>query len=823
MNRFNEAKRLQLCLNCLRKGHMMKTCKFGHCRYCTSKHHSLLHINNTLNASNAEYSIESQSSAVEAQSSLVSSSFNTPPGSPADVLLATAVVLVKNRSGSLVPCRAILDSASQLNFVTNRLANQLHLQTSKSLVTISGIGDGTFVAEKSVDIFVKSQNENFSTSFSAIVVPTITDYKPNVNISNWNIPQNIQLADPLFYKHNRVDILIGAGLFFDLICVGQIHFNKILPILQKTLFGWVVSGGHSTTFKSSLAVVHKNDEIERNNIDDLIKGFWEIENNFNEASMHESDDDFCESFFKQTTIRLNTGEYSVSLPKTKPCNLLGDSYERALQRFKGLERKLNKYPETKKQYVSFMKEYAELQHMSEIYSPPDVNTYYMPHHCVQKEDSTTTKLRVVFDGSAKTSSGFSLNDILYSGPTIQPKLFNTLLRFRFFKVALSGDICKMYRCVKVSHPDDYLQCVIWRDDQEEDIKVYKLNTVTYGTKPAAFLAIRAMHQLSIEEENNFPLGAKIVKRDFYVDDLISGGDSIDEVIEVRQQVSALLQKGKFAIRKWCSNEPTVLHGVSSADCEQFLKFHDGTDITKTLGLVWNPKTDNFIFSLSRVSNGAIATKRTILSIIARLYDPLGLIGPIITRAKVFMQILWKHNLHWDESLPQSLHSAWMDFYSNFSFVHNFEFPRFVLIPNALVQIHAFCDASLSAYGACVYVRSELNGDVKTNLLCSKSRVSPLKTNTVPKLELSAALLLAELLNVVINSFLRKFEVHCWSDSMVVLSWLREESSNFNIFVSNRASHLEVVAELSTQSFLGGFKTIYFYQRQTAYNLVGQRH
>lgn len=306
-----------------------------------------------------------------------------------------------------------------------------------------------------------------------------------------------------------------------------------------------------------------------------------------------------------------------------------------------------------------MNEYAALRHMSIVTSiPTQVKVFFLPHHCVHKQDSTTTKLRVVFDGSSKTTTGKSLNDILYSGPTIQPKLFDTILRFRFFKFALSGDICKMYRCVRVSYPDDFLQCILWRNSMDEEINIYKLNTITYGTKPAAFLAIRTMHQLASDEEKSYPIGSDIVKRDFYVDDLITGGNSVEEVIEIRQQVTDLLKQGNFEIRKWCSNDESVLNGVKSSDREQYLKFHDGTDITKALGLVWNPKTDNFIFSFSHVVNTNHLSKRTVLSSIARFYDPLGLIGPIITKAKIFMQMLWKSKLDWDESLPQELHSSW---------------------------------------------------------------------------------------------------------------------------------------------------------------------
>ncbi|XP_075162892.1 uncharacterized protein LOC142235525 [Haematobia irritans] len=155
-----------------------------------------------------------------------------------------------------------------------------------------------------------------------------------------------------------------------------------------------------------------------------------------------------------------------------------------------------------------------------------------------------------------------------------------------------------------------------------------------------------------------------------------------------------------------------------------------------------------------------------------------------------MQTLWKLNLDWDESLPQSLHSSWMEYIQNFTSLQRFTFPRYISMTSASIQIHGFCDASLVAYGACVYVRAEVNGIVKPSLLCSKSRVSPLKTLTVPKLELSAASLLAALVDNAVKTVSPQCDVFCWSDSMVVLSWIRELPSNFNVFVSNRVSQIQ---------------------------------
>ncbi|XP_036340134.1 uncharacterized protein LOC118749440 [Rhagoletis pomonella] len=339
----------------------------------------------------------------------------------------------------------------------------------------------------------------------------------------------------------------------------------------------------------------------------------------------------------------------------------------------------------------------------------------------------------------------------------------------------------MYRCVRVAAPDNMLQCILWRNSPEDEFGVYKLDTVTYGTKPAVFLAIRAKHQLASDESSSYPLGAQIVMRDFYVDDLISGGNTVEEVLEIRHQTTSLLARGNFRSRKWCSNSQEILGDIPDADRESFLKFDDGSNITKALGLVWDPLKDSFLFAFTpRITPGR-NSKRSALSTIARCYDPLGLIGPTLTKAKIIMQRMWRDKLEWDESQPQSLDTVWSAFCKDFVDVHHLSFPRYI----GATQEVAFCDASLEAYGACIYARSIKDGHIQVHLLCSKARVAPLKTLTVPKLELCVAGLLAHLVAEIAKTKAFDCSFYCWSDSTVVLSWLKEVPSKFNVFVANR--------------------------------------
>ena len=177
------------------------------------------------------------------------------------------------------------------------------------------------------------------------------------------------------------------------------------------------------------------------------------------------------SHITETTTRDENGRYVVNLPKKDSLTKLGDSRSQGLKRFYSLEKRLESTPELKKEYVEFMEEYIEMGHMSKINDAYDSEvSYYIPHHPVFKPTSTSTKLRVVFDASARTSSGMSLNDILAVGPTIQSDLNTILLKFRLHPYAFIADTTKMYRQILVDLSDRHLQRVFWLSSAQEPLK-----------------------------------------------------------------------------------------------------------------------------------------------------------------------------------------------------------------------------------------------------------------------------------------------------------------------------------------------------------------
>lgn len=177
------------------------------------------------------------------------------------------------------------------------------------------------------------------------------------------------------------------------------------------------------------------------------------------------------------------------------------------------------------QYVEFLKAYEDLGHMSKVNSNDDVTSYYLPHHCIVRESSLTTKLRVVFNGSAPSSTDLSLNDIQYTGPQLLNDLFAILIRFRQHIVVVCADVAKMFRQILIYPQDRPLQRIVWRNDPNEVISAFELNTVVYSTASARYLAIRCLKQLASDFQSSSPVASMTIERDFYMDDLITGFSS----------------------------------------------------------------------------------------------------------------------------------------------------------------------------------------------------------------------------------------------------------------------------------------------------------
>ncbi|XP_044758435.1 uncharacterized protein LOC123317501 [Coccinella septempunctata] len=348
----------------------------------------------------------------------------------------------------------------------------------------------------------------------------------------------------------------------------------------------------------------------------------------------------------------------VRLPLKSSSNLLGSSRQRAFRCLQGQFRKFEGNQEYCQLYKDFLTEYEQLKHMKK--APSDIShpRYYLPHHGILKPDSSSTKLRVVFNGSSPTSTGLSLNDIMHTGAKLQLDVIDVLFWVRRFKFVFSTDITKMYREIMV-HPDDWdLQCILWRNSEDE-IATYHLTTVTYGTKAAPFLAIRVLLQLIEDEGHKYPLAIPPLTKGRYVDDIYGGSDTKEELSEIAIDLKNLCMAGGLPLAKWQSNSPSTLKMVTEEEMiPSPISFDDCPTSTKLLGLLWYPQEDYFSFKINSSSSGSVVTKRTMLSHIAQLFDPLGLVSPVTIKAKMLLQELWLQKLSWDEPLSPQLTERW---------------------------------------------------------------------------------------------------------------------------------------------------------------------
>ncbi|XP_011694053.1 PREDICTED: uncharacterized protein LOC105453629 [Wasmannia auropunctata] len=778
--RANHLRIAKLCLNCMRPGHFIKDCKASSCKQCSGKHNTLVHFEK---ASSAQVS-----PVEEAKTASVLCSHNQCNAH--SVLLATASVVVTDNQGRGHKARAILDPGSQSSFITARLCKELGLQTSKIHMTIEAINGKSSQIEHRCSVRLAAQYNNFQFDIQCLVIPEITGQLPpqHIDIQGLQIPTNIRLADPSFHIPGNIDILIGADHFWSLLCIGQLKTGDGRLTMQKTKLGWIAVGPWRGAVSKSI----KCNLSRAVDIDKSLTKFWEIEEIEGERAWSEEEKD-CEKHFLENTYRNTDGRFVVSIPFKEDVSKLGESKSIACKRFLSLERKLTRNPVLKDQYVAFLVEYERLGHMCKVSEEATHNTsYYLPHHCVVKNDSSTTKVRVVFDASAATDNGISLNDLQMVGPTIQNDLLALLIRFRVHPYVILADVQKMYRQVLVNPDQRSLQRIIWRFNDKDPIQVFELNTLIYGTASAPFLATRCLKELANLIENRLPEIAGIIRKDFYVDDLLTGAQTIEQAIEIRQSISQVLESAGFPLRKWASNEHAIIHDVPKKDQNLDSVNFTNDGMTKTLGTTWQALSDSLTFTIKELGQPKV-TKRQFLAETAQIFNPLGLISPCIITAKMLLQELWLHKLSWDESLPLDLHNKWLSFRQQVRKLDQIRVPRNVVSKNHIeLQLHGFADASQKAYGACIYLRSQdSEGNIHTALLCAKSRVAPLKQQTTPRLELCAALTLARLVAKVFESLEVVFDkIVCWSDSSIVLSWLRMQPNALQVFVANRIAQIQ---------------------------------
>ena len=438
-------------------------------------------------------------------------------------------------------------------------------------------------------------------------------------------------------------------------------------------------------------------------------------------------------------------------------------------------------------------------HLEEV--PPDEldngceNHYYLPHHAVFKESSTTTKLRVVFDGSAKTSSGVSLNDILMIGPVLQPNIFDLLIRFRLYKFGLTADVAKMYRQTALAKKARRFHRLLWHYNPKDEFRHLQLTRVIYGIASSGYHAVRSLQETAKLTDNENVRTA--ILEGFYVDDFLSGCNTLEDAKGLQDELIATLEKAKLPLRKWVSNDQTLVERLPpDMRGGDLVNLFEADSTVRTLGITWQPQKDHFKFTCTLPKINPPVTKRQILSEIAKLFDPIGWLTPITIKAKIWIQRLWTLGLAWDEPLAENLIEEFKADIKGIEILEKFTLKRFITDCDPVKhEIHCFTDASIHAYSATVYLVTEkATGERISHLIAAKSKVAPIKTVSLPRLELCGAQLGAKLTDKILKAFksvnLKNLEKFAWTDSTITLAWIQALPSKWNTFVANRVADIQ---------------------------------
>lgn len=850
-NRFSLVKRSKLCVLCFSNKHALCDCQStNRCTTCSRSHHTLLHFNNngTSSLNRNDTNQRNGSSALNQNTTPMSdtterkqcasssagerfvtaqpdthgdgqngrcSADNRPVSlctvgascaavSTADikpstsVLLGTAQCHVTDTMGNVSIIRAIIDSASQRDFITAECCKRLKLPVyATANKFVSGVGDVTNPIDGITCLtFSSRHNDEVKFTIQPLIVSRITDALPvsKIDTTQLDYLKDLPLADSCYSSPAAVDIILGSDLFARILRPSTVARSPGEPVAIETLLGYIVVG-QAPVMNPVCNIVRAYCTINES-LDSRVNRFFELEEVPNIKNTLSPDEKECEAFYASTTRRDELGRFVVSLPFKRDASALGDSIRLAKRRYLALERKLLTDPAIKKEYDNVFIEYLEKGYLRTVDNTDadfDKPHYVIPHHGVVRTDKTTSRLRVVLDGSSTTSSGLSLNDILHSGPKVLNDLFKILLRFRLLPIAISADIRQMYLRLIMNNNDLRFQRLLYRFNPDDPIQIFEITRVPFGLCCSPYLAVRSVRQLANDEGTRYPAAARVVDTDIYVDDLATSCSSVDRGVELSDQLIKMFAAGGFELVKFSSNSPEVMASIpANHRVSEGVEF-SSSDQLKILGLHWLPAEDVFTFRVNLEPREC--TKRNVLSVIARLWDLVGFIAPVTLSAKLIVKSLWNDNIDWDEMPPSHIIKLWQNFESELPLLQNIKLPRHVgVTDDCVISLLGFADASEKAYGGVIYIHVYFPqyGHTLVNLVCAKSRVAPSKSLvTLARLELCANLILAKLMRLVIDTYsLPACSVYAFTDSKVALAWIHATPSRWQTFVANRVSQIQ---------------------------------
>ncbi|XP_053395705.1 uncharacterized protein LOC128555912 [Mercenaria mercenaria] len=797
------------CYKCLKTGHQSNECKRNKlCTHCgeVNKHHR------SLCPKKFKFRETMSHLASEVMEAMDVSEENVLVSSDEMVLMQTALTDIKNpETSETQSVRLLLDSGSHRTYITEKLANRLHLkETGEQEIKLVTFGSNSTqrIRTKCANIDVKLKNGTYI-SVSVNIVPTISGHLHRSPVSILETEQfkhvvgSVDLADtlPTENESSSIEMLVGNDYNLDFILCQRIELHPGLYLLGSKL-GWILTGRTNDQDNNDgpcmLIMTHGKSFTKTSftNVDSVVpvkpdlEDFWRVESIGILDKQNTSDDEMAMKMFLDS-LQFENGRYQVTWPWNEDCPNLPVNRELALGRLKSCLNKMKNKPDLLQKYDAVMKDQLSKGVIEKVeQSKTDGLVHYLPHHAVITPQKATTKIRVVYDASARTrKENKSLNECMYRGPVMLQDLCGMLLRFRIQHVAVVTDIEKAFLQIGLQSNQRDVTRFLWLKDFEkpifdaDNIQEYRFCRVPFGVISSPFLlgAIVDYHLKSYNDEI-----AEKLRNNIYVDNVISGAENTSEAIKLYKTSKSMFADASMNLREWITNSEVVNEFIPKED-------RAFTNSVKVLGHCWNVKEDTINLSKPKVVlDQQEWTKRSVLKCVASVFDPLGLLSPVLLRGKVLLQSLWQKNHDWDEEISTEDQMKMSEIVSDINKINTFHIPRKVCEFHGTVtySLLCFCDASEKAYSTVIYLHTHQAQTSIVNMVFSKTRLAPVKKLTIPRLELLAVVIGLRCLKFIRDEIrVPVSQNYLWTDSKCVLQWITSQNK-LSVFVKNRVTEIK---------------------------------
>ncbi|XP_043222648.1 uncharacterized protein LOC122381925 [Amphibalanus amphitrite] len=800
-----------LCFGCLCKGHLVRECaKRRTCSICRLRHPTALHNDRPppehgvriVSDGHAGSEVPQNPSQVVTNGRVKLRSSSKTCADSSSTMMSIVPVKMWTDGGQKVETYAFLDGGSSATFCSESLLKQIGAVGENVKLSMTTASVDNQQVDSRVIKGVKISDLGGSTCIAMPPMYTLStipvkleDMASSEDLNQWVHLQGIDLA--------RIDAEIG--LLIGSNCPQALQPLEVRrsedggPFALRTELGWVVQGPRRVC-------QNENDRVRVNRIrvvnesSDLHRSFMALYNQDFEdhgssvdVGLSREDQQWLKKV--ETGVRFINGHYELPVP-LRDEQVFPNNRQQAEQRAQGLKKRMLRDEKYLRDYSRFVSELIEKDYAEKV-SRESLDacwgrTWYIPHHGVY-HPAKPDKIRVVYDCSA-SYRGVSLNDRLLQGPNLTSSLIGVLLRFRQEPFAIMGDVEKMFYQVRVADRDRSLLRFLWWPDGDvsRQLEDYQMNVHLFGATSSPSCANFALRRTAQDYGGLYqPEVARCIQRNFYVDDFLKSASTEDEAAGLALEVRECCARGGFRLTGFVSNSSRVMSCLPETDRAPSHKM----DLTKgvlspqrALGVQWDVDHDTLSFRVE-VQRGP-ASRRGILSTVSAMYDPLGFGAPFLLPAKVLLQDLCRLQLGWDDPIPYSHLQRWNQWCEELADLRDFSVPRSVAPLHGEArsrQLHMFADASEVGYGAVGYVRVEdAEGRITTSLLMSKCRVAPLKTCSIPRLELTAAALAVQLSTQILSETDLHFDEVCfWTDSVSTLRYIQNVTSRFQTFVANK--------------------------------------